>query len=107
NDSILIDDQENFKNKVQNDLDFSNIHPKAYIYDFPSQLNKVIGVASANYFNKLANYSNQSDFYIDILSFAGDSTLLDKYGEDKWINKKMIVKDWILSTSSELVYTYT
>ncbi|WP_222860609.1 hypothetical protein, partial [Vibrio cholerae] len=24
-----------------------------------------------------------------------------------WINKKMIVKDWILSTSSELVYTYT
>ncbi|MGV2929391.1 S8 family serine peptidase [Macrococcus capreoli] len=107
NDDINIDNQETLLENLQKNLDFSCITSNAKVYDFPSQLPNVIGVASANYFNKVAGYSNKSNKYLDILSYAGDSELLDKYGIKEWLSRKLILKDWILSTSSSTVYTYS
>ncbi|MCO4346588.1 S8 family serine peptidase [Staphylococcus agnetis] len=107
NDDIIIDNQEVFLKSIKDNLGASNINENTRVYDFPSQLPNVIGVASANYFDDIANYSNKSKKSIDILSYAGDTRLLEKYGMKKWLQKKLILKDWILSTSSNTVYTYT
>ncbi|SUK33437.1 epidermin leader peptide processing serine protease EpiP [Staphylococcus aureus] len=107
NDDIIIDNQEIFLKNIKDNLSISHINKNALVYDFPSQLPNVIGVASANYFNNIANYSNKSDKYTDILSYAGDTTLLEKHGMEKWLQKKLILKDWVLSTSNSTVYTYT
>lgn len=107
NDSINIDDQKILASEIVNKKDISDIQKKSQIYDFPCQIPNVFGVAAANYFDKISSYSNKSNLNLDILSYAGDYSLLEKYGRKEWLNKKYITKDWILSTSSETVYTYT
>lgn len=107
NDGLNIDDQASLYFGLQKSGEFSEIEKNAVIYDFPCQMSKVIGVGSANYFDNIASYSNKSVKSLDILSYAGDYSLLDKHGQKTWLREKYITKDWILSTSSKTVYTYT
>ncbi|WP_239733402.1 MULTISPECIES: S8 family peptidase [Mammaliicoccus] len=101
NDNINIDNREEFLNYIVEKDKITEFSPSSTILDLPSQLNNVIGVASANANNQLASYSNYSENNIDILAYAGDTTLLDKYGKDYWLNNQLIMDDWVLTTSQE------
>ncbi|WP_342610603.1 S8 family peptidase [Staphylococcus hsinchuensis] len=107
NDGINIDKRKSFLNSVVKKENITHFESSSSIFDIPSQLKNVIGVASSNANGQLASYSNYSKTDLDVLAYAGDTTLLDKYGKEKWMNNKMIMDDWVLTTSEKGSHRFT
>lgn len=101
NDNINIDFRDTFLKSIVKKDKITDFNPSSSILDIPSQLKNVIGVASANANSQLASYSNYSKKNLDILAYAGDTTLLDRYGKEHWLNNQLIMDDWVLTTSQE------
>lgn len=108
NDSINIDDNEKFLEKVFSIEPYQLLKSNTKIYDFPAQQKNVIGVGSADFEDQIADYSNTSEAFLDVLSYSGDYGLLTTYGQDIWQKDRLFEKDLVITTSqNESGYTYT
>ena len=104
NDSINIDNNQNFKRKYQK-LN-PNVKVNNCIVDAPAQFNKVVGVASTNKKNSLSHFTNYST-KIDIFAPGGDDFLLNKYGIQHFYKNSWQLKEQLLTTSVNGYYTYS
>lgn len=106
NDSLNMNDKELTREFWEEDLKEDAISFQGKLLDIPAQLPHVVTVSSANPQNNLSSFSNFGKNYVDIASYGGDVTLLDKYGEERYWSEKWFEKELILSTSADGTYTY-
>lgn len=85
-----------------------NIEPRSSkkVYDTPASLNNVITVGSVNANDRISEFSNYGNNFIDLTTIGGSYELLEKYGEKAWLEKGYMQTQSILSTSSNGRYIY-
>lgn len=76
------------------------------VYDAPASMKNVLTIGSIDKREKISEFSNWGNNFIDLTTIGGSYRLLDKYGEKDWLEKGYMQKETILSTSANGRYVY-
>ena len=76
------------------------------VVDIPASLKNVLTIGSIDSRGIRSEFSNFGEGFIDLVTIGGSYRLLDKFGEDAWLNHGIMQKESILTTSNNGRYIY-